>query len=224
LSDTRASSGSDGTAPPLGARTARGARTRTRLLEAAEQVFTELGYHDASIVKLAEAAGVAPGTFYLYFAGKQDIFDELVEDLNRRVRHAMADAASRGRTRTEAERLGFQAFFRFTADHPGLYRVIRQAEFVSPRALRLHYDRIVAGYVRGLQDAMADGEVATGDPEVLAWALMGVGEMIGLRWILWGETDEIPTRVFDETMRFVERALDAAPKTDGAIRKRAQQD
>jgi AcrR family transcriptional regulator len=209
LSDTKAPGGAEGTAPPRGARTERGARTRTRLLEAAEEVFTELGYHEASIVKIAGAAGVAPGTFYLYFAGKQEIFDELVEDLNRRVRQAMADAASRGQTRTEAERLGFEAFFRFTAEHPGLYRVIRQAEFVSPRALRLHYQRIVAGYVRGLQEAMARGEIATGDPEVLAWALMGVGEMIGLRWILWGDTDEIPPRVFEETMRFVQRALDA---------------
>jgi AcrR family transcriptional regulator len=189
----------------------RGIDTRRRLLDAAENVFGELGYHDASIVKVAEAAGVAPGTFYLYFAGKQEIFDELVEDLNRRVRRAMTDASSRGRTRTEAERLGFQAFFRFTAEHPGLYRVIRQAEFVSPRALRLHYERIVAGYARGLREAMARGEVAPGDPEVLAWALMGVGEMIGLRWILWGDTDEIPTHVFEETMRFVQRALDAQP-------------
>jgi AcrR family transcriptional regulator len=196
---------------PQGARTARGERTRTRLIEAAERVFTELGYHDASIVKIAEAAGVAPGTFYLYFAGKREIFDELVEDLNRRVRHAMADAASRGQTRTEAERLGFEAFFRFTAEHPGLYRVIRQAEFVSPGALRLHYERIVAGYARGLQEAMKDGEVAIGDPEVLAWALMGVGEMIGLRWILWGDAQEIPTHVFEETMRFVQRGLVGEP-------------
>jgi AcrR family transcriptional regulator len=211
LSDTQIPGQADGTAPTRGARTARGARTRTRLLEAAEQVFTELGYHEASIVKITDAAGVAPGTFYLYFVGKLDIFDELVEDLNRRVRHAMADAASHGRTRTESERLGFEAFFRFTAEHPGLYRVIRQAEFVSPRALRLHYERIVAGYARGLQEAMARDEVATGDPEVLAWALMGVGEMIGLRWILWGEDDEIPTRVFEETMRFVQRALAADP-------------
>jgi AcrR family transcriptional regulator len=211
MTDTKAPGGAEGTAPPRGARTARGVRTRKGLLEAAEQVFTELGYHDASIVKIAGAAGVAPGTFYLYFAGKQEIFDELVEDLNRRVRQAMADAASRGRTRTEAERLGFEAFFRFTAEHPGLYRVIRQAEFVSPQALRLHYRRIVAGYVRGLQDAMERGEIATGDPEVLAWALMGVGEMIGLRWILWGDTDEIPTHVFEETMRFVQRALQAQP-------------
>jgi AcrR family transcriptional regulator len=209
VSDTRVPGAAEGTTPPRGARTARGARTRMRLLEAAEEVFTALGYHDASIVKIAEAAGVAPGTFYIYFAGKQDIFDELVEDLNRRVRQAMADGASRGQTRTEAERLGFQAFFRFTAEHPALYRVIRQAEFVSPGALRLHYDRIVAGYVRGLEEAMGRGEIAPADPEVLAWALMGVGEMIGRRWILWGDTDEIPTRVFEETMRFIERALDA---------------
>jgi AcrR family transcriptional regulator len=187
----------------------RGIDTRRRLLDAAEDVFGELGYHDASIVKIAEAAGVAPGTFYLYFGGKQDIFDELVEDLNQRVRRAMTEAASRGRTRPEAERLGFQAFFRFTAEHPGLYRVIRQAEFVSPRALRFHYERILQGYVRGLKEAMGRGEIAAGDPEVIAWALMGVGEMIGLRWILWGDTDEIPTRVFEETMRFVQRALDA---------------
>jgi hypothetical protein len=71
----------------------------------------------------------------------------------------------------------------------------------------MHYERIVPGYARGLEEAMARGEIATGDPEVLAWALMGVGEMIGLRWILWGDTDEIPARVFEETMRFVERAL-----------------
>jgi AcrR family transcriptional regulator len=54
-------------------------------------VFADLGYHDASIVKLAEAAGVAQGTFHIYFGGKPAIFDELVEDLNRRVRHAMSE-------------------------------------------------------------------------------------------------------------------------------------
>jgi AcrR family transcriptional regulator len=209
MSQPPASAAADGNAPPRGARTERGARTRTRLLEAAEQVFTDLGYHEASIVKIAEAAGVAPGTFYLYFSGKQGIFDEVVEDLNRRVRHTMAEAATRGQTRAEAERLGFEAFFRFTAEHPGLYRVIRQAEFVSPPALRLHYERIAGGYVRGLEAAMERGEIASGDPEVLAWALMGAGELIGLRWILWGDTDEIPTHVFEETMRFLLRGLGA---------------
>ena len=43
----------------------------------------------------------------------------------------------RGTTRLEAERLGFAAYFRFTAEHPALYRIIRQAEFVSPEILQL---------------------------------------------------------------------------------------
>ena len=95
-------------------RTDRGSNTRRRLLEAAEQVFAERGYHDASIVKITEAAGVAQGTFYIYFASKQEIFDEVVLDLNHRVRQAMAEASSQGTSRSDAERRGFEAFFRFT--------------------------------------------------------------------------------------------------------------
>ncbi len=191
-------------------RTPRGERTRARLLEAAEQVFAEFGYHDASIVKLTEAAGVAQGTFYLYFASKLAVFDELVDDLNRRVRHAMSEGSAAGTDRIESERLGFEAFFRFTAEHPALYRIIRQAEFVSPPALRRHYTRIVEGYTEGLQEASAAGQIAQDiDPVVAAWALMGVGELVGMRWVLWDDAAAMPPPVFDEVMRFVQRALGA---------------
>lgn len=187
----------------------RGARTRRRLLEAAEVVFAELGYHEASIVKITEAAGVGQGTFYLYFSGKKEIFDELVLDLNHRVRQTMTEAASRGETRAERELLGFAAFFRFTAEHPALYRIIRQAEFVSPEMLHRHYDRLTAGYVAGLRQAMEQGEIAQGDPEVLAWALMGIGELVGMRWILWAGRDELPPEVFDELAAIIRRAIGA---------------
>ena len=185
---------------PLGQK---GALTRQRLLDAAEGVFAELGYHDASVVKITEAAGVAQGTFYLYFRSKQELFDELVRDLNRRVRRAMKAASSVGTTRVEAELLGFRAFFRFTAEHPALYRIIRQAEFVSPGSLRYHYERLSAGYVEGLTRASADGEVGPVDPEVTAWALMGMGELVGMRWILWEQRDEMPERVVDELARII---------------------
>jgi AcrR family transcriptional regulator len=187
----------------------RGARTRRRIIEAAERIFGEVGYHDASIVKITEAAGVAQGTFYLYFASKKEVFDEVVVDLNQRVRHAMTESAERGRTRAERELRGFAGFFRFTAEHPALYRIIRQAEFVSPEMLHLHYDRLTSGYVAGLRQAMTDGEIAHGDPEVLAWALMGIGELIGMRWILWAEGDELPPEVFDDLARIIVRTIGA---------------
>jgi AcrR family transcriptional regulator len=186
----------------------RGLDTRRRLLDAAEHVFGELGYHEASVVKLAEEAGVAAGTYYLYFDSKKAIFDELVRDLNRRVRHAMKEASSHGTTRLESERLGFDAYFRFTREHPTLYRIIRQAEFVSPEMLRYHYDRLSAGYIEALREASESGEIGKLDPEVAAYALMGVGEMIGMRWILWGDGKPLPARVTAELARLIRCVLE----------------
>lgn len=187
--------------------TERGVRTRERLLEAAEQVFAELGYHDASIVKITEAANVGQGTFYLYFEGKKQIFDELVIHLNRRVRRAMSEHSKSATSRAERERLGFEGYFKFTAEHPTIYGLIRQAAIVSPGVLREHYRRIARGYINGLQVAMDDGEIAQADPEVLAWILMGIGEMVGLRWVLWGESEAVPPEVFSQMYEFIRRGL-----------------
>jgi AcrR family transcriptional regulator len=189
--------------------TARGLETRAKLLEAAEQVFGDVGYVDASIVKITEAAGVGQGTFYLYFASKQEIFDELIRDLNRRVRYAMKEASSRGETRLEAELLGFGAYFRFTAEHPALYRIIRQAEFVSPQMLEYHYEKLAEGYVEGLRESMARGEIGDIDPEVTAWALMAAGEMLGMRYILWGD-GSVPEHVEGELARIIRSVLEAS--------------
>lgn len=200
--------------------TKRGEATRRRILEAAEQVFAEHGYHEASIVKITERAGVALGTFYLYFDSKRTVFEALVIDLNSRVRQSMTEAMVGALNRVEAERRGFEGFFRFTAQHPALYRVVREAEFVSPEVMRLHYERIVEGYSSGLAAAQRAGDVdPTLDPEVAAWALMGMGELIGMRFLLWhrdsaGATpQQIDPAVLDAMMRFIANALGGATAT-----------
>jgi AcrR family transcriptional regulator len=187
--------------------TGRGERTRRRLLEAAEEVFAGQGFHEASIVKITERAGVAQGTFYLYFSSKQQIFEELVEDLNRRVRHTLAAAVAGAPSRKEAERAGLIAYLRFTAERPSLYRIIHQADIVSPAAMRRHYERMAEPYAKGLSQAMGDGEIAPADPDVEAWALMAIAEMIGRRWVLWGESAPVPEEVVAETIRFIWRGL-----------------
>ena len=142
---------------------------------------------------MAEVAGVAAGTFYLYFDSKKAIFDELVRDLNRRVRHAMKEGSSQGTTRLESELLGFEAYFRFTSEHPALYRIIRQAEFVSPEMLRYHYDRLSEGYIDGAaRSDRSRARSARSTPRSTAYALMGLGELIGMRWILWGDGKPMP--------------------------------
>ncbi|KQZ84506.1 TetR family transcriptional regulator [Microbacterium sp. Root166] len=206
---------SQATGRPL---TKRGEATRLRLLEAAEVVFAEQGYHEASIVKITERAGIGLGTFYLYFDSKQSIFEALVIDLNRRVRHAMSEAMAGAASRLDAERAGFAGFFRFTAAHPALYRVVREAEFVSPEVLRLHYTRIVEGYEAGLRAAQDAGDVDRAlDPETTAWALMGMGELIGMRFLLWERDadgrppEQLDPVVFAGMTRIIDNALAPRP-------------
>lgn len=56
---------------------------RRQILDAALEVFAERGYHGTSVSHIVEAAGVARGTFYLYFESKNVVFLELVDDLVR---------------------------------------------------------------------------------------------------------------------------------------------
>ncbi len=57
---------------------ARGQRTRTRLLQAGSTVLARKGFHAARVDDIVAAAHSSHGTFYLYFASKEDLFDQLV--------------------------------------------------------------------------------------------------------------------------------------------------
>ena len=54
---------------------------REQILEAAVEVFGEMGYHAANVADVIARAGVARGTFYQYFENKRQVFDELLDDL-----------------------------------------------------------------------------------------------------------------------------------------------
>jgi TetR/AcrR family fatty acid metabolism transcriptional regulator len=51
----------------------RGTSKRERILRAATDVFAKNGYFNAKVSEIAKAAGVADGTIYLYFDGKEDL-------------------------------------------------------------------------------------------------------------------------------------------------------
>jgi AcrR family transcriptional regulator len=53
-------------------------QTRTRVLDAAAEVFATRGYGNASIAAIAEAAGVSPETIYVRFGNKRTLLGELV--------------------------------------------------------------------------------------------------------------------------------------------------
>jgi AcrR family transcriptional regulator len=190
--------------------TPRGQRTRQRLLRAAESVFGEKGYEHASIADITREAEVALGTFYVYFPDKQSIFVEVVDELGARLRRLIAESVAECEDRIEVERQGLRTFFQFASRHRNLYRIVRQAEFVDEACYRRYYDRFAQGYVSGLERAMAEGEVRRMDPEALAYCLMGIGDFLGMRWVLW-EGEAGLERVLDTAMDFIRHGMDARP-------------
>lgn len=49
-----------------------------RVLEAALELFVQQGYHGTSMRQIAERAGLAPGSVYNHFNGKEDIFYHVI--------------------------------------------------------------------------------------------------------------------------------------------------
>ena len=61
--------------------TLKGQRTRARLVAAAGEVFCERGFNETRMSDIAERAGVAHGTVYVYFESKSDVLRSVVADL-----------------------------------------------------------------------------------------------------------------------------------------------
>jgi AcrR family transcriptional regulator len=62
---------------------------RSQILEAAKHVFAEAGYHGASIHAIIERAGIARGTFYLYFESKSAVFSSILDQAMAELRRHM---------------------------------------------------------------------------------------------------------------------------------------
>lgn len=192
-------------------RTARGEATRRKLLAAAESLFGRNGFHGTAVGDITRGAGVGHGTFYLYFASKEDIYRELVRYLSHELRRTIREAVDGLADRVKVEEVGVRTFLRFVQGHRDLYRIVLEAEVVAPEMHRWYYERLAEGYAAGLQAAMEAGEIARVDAETLAYSLMGMAHFMGVRWVVW-EDREPPEEVTASLMRIMRAALGAAPE------------
>ena len=177
-------------------KTARGKRTRDKLLRAAEIEFGEKGFHEAGVSGITYRAGVALGTFYTYFESKDEIFQALVSFMSRRTRRWIAERVADAPDRMTAERKGLEAYIEFARLHKGIYRIISEAEFVANDAYREHYTSFARAYEDNLRVAGENGEIREGDYETWSWAIMGMAVTLGMRYTQWD--DDMPiSRIAD---------------------------
>src|SRR5690606_2152093 len=68
----------------------RARQTKRELVDAARRVFERKGYFAARVADIVAEAGVAHGSFYTYFASKQDVFNVITRELRDQIDDAVA--------------------------------------------------------------------------------------------------------------------------------------
>jgi AcrR family transcriptional regulator len=156
--------------------TVAGLATRERLLAAARELIETAGYGSASVVAIAERAGVAAATLYRHFVSKEELFIEVFRDVcagEERAMRAAADLAGPG----AVDRLSavLTTFARRALQNRSLAWALL-AEPVDPAvdAERLAYRERYASLIAAeLRAAIEAGEIPAQDVAFTAAALVG---------------------------------------------------
>ena len=160
--------------------TARLERRRDDILDAAEKVFAEKGYHETGIADIAQVLGIGHGTFYRYFKNKQDIAATVMERVVERIGQAALIEDPEASTtvaeyRAQVVRI-LERMFRLLDDHPTVLRFFhRESVVVDSEKLFEALDRYSVFTERFLRNGIARGFVrADLDVEITAQAMVGL--------------------------------------------------
>src|SRR3954465_5794485 len=96
---------------------------RTQLLNAARAVFAKKGYEEATVSEIVGRAGVAQGTFYLYFPGKESLAGAFAELISERFAEVATERTARSRTFDTALARVFEAAYLVADEHRDVFMI-----------------------------------------------------------------------------------------------------
>jgi TetR/AcrR family fatty acid metabolism transcriptional regulator len=152
---------------------------RQRLLDAALQLFSELGFHDTSVDEVVAQARTSKSAFYEHFESKEDCFRVLLEQEGGALIAAVQAAAKDGGGHRERTRLGIAAFVNTCASRSRVARLllvesVGLAPSIEAVRHRLHseFAGMTESEVRYAQEH-GDQALAGIDPAVYGRAVVG---------------------------------------------------
>jgi len=151
---------------------------RLAILHAAKDVFAERGYPASGVSDIIERAGVARGTFYLYFESKRTVFTALVDHALQAIQDSLVPVPLDQPERIvqglmdNAERIK-----RVFLEDPALAKVIIVEAMLLDREASEQVGEVeqrVADWLAGLVTRWQEkGLLRTLDPRIVAWTYIG---------------------------------------------------
>jgi len=165
------------------------ASKRERILRAATDVFAQNGYFNAKVSEIARTAGVADGTIYLYFDGKEDLLISIFRDHTRNYLQSLERDLSQSNKADQRIRIAIRHHLE-TLGHDRALAVVAQIELRhSLKFMTLLSHQEVADYLNILRKIVEQGQTEgvfrrTLHPQLVAKAVFGILDEMVTSWVL----------------------------------------
>lgn len=165
---------------PAGKREQTKVQNRQAILDAAREVFGELGYEAATVRDIIRRTGLAAGTFYNYYRSKEEVFAALADDGARRFAPILKALRNKGGPLDGFVREAIVAYFEFMADEHVSWMARRPAGEAQPH-IQGETPEMAAVFNEvkdALEHAINEGRGPLGDTEYMTAACIGVAREV----------------------------------------------
>jgi len=171
---------------PLGKREQTKVQNRQAILNAAREVFSEMGYDNVTVRDIVRRTGLAAGTFYNYYNSKEEVAAALSADGARRFAPILKAQRAQATDWETFVRAAIAAYFDFVAHEHQSWLATRSADERSIHARNETPEmQAVFSEVRDcIVDEIARGGARGVDPDFLAAACIGVAREVADRMLL----------------------------------------
>jgi AcrR family transcriptional regulator len=169
---------------------------RQQILSVARDVFARRGYHQTTIDDIALQAGVARGTFYLYFEDKRAIFSDLIDRFASQLSMAIVRIVPDDPQSPVVEQVreNIRRIIGTCLMERSMTKILfTDAVGIDPafdRKLFTFYDMVVQLLAESLKDGQALGIVDEGEPRVLAYLTIGALKELLYQAVTLGYSEE----------------------------------
>lgn len=199
---------------------------RAAIIEAAIEVFARKGFFGAKVSEIAETAGVADGTIYLYFKSKDEILISLFEEKMEAIITDLEGMLAEIEDPRDKLRRYVVAHLELVASKPTLMQVLTIELRQSARFIKEYHPKGFGRYLGVLGAILEEGQRAglfRGElhPGVFRRALFGAIDELSLEWILRArETGRDrplpdPQLIGVDIADFILRGLETHPDKEG---------
>ena len=184
---------------------------RERILRAAIDTFAESGYFNAKVSDIAKAAGVADGTIYLYFDGKEDLLVNVFREHTRNYLQLLESQLRNVKKPEERMRIAIRHHLEALGRDRAL-AVVSQVELRhSLKFMSLLSHNEVGDYLNMIRTIVEQGQAEgvfrrSVHPQLVAKSVFGILDEMVTSWIL-SEKDYNPADQADQIADFVLNGL-----------------